>query len=83
MIKRFLNLIRASSSLYGISFPGLFAIVIVVTYDICGDITFLSCHLTLQEHAIKWSPDLMEGSSSLYVTILPGLVTRGIVVVKK
>ena len=44
----------------------------------CGsrDITYLICHVTLQDHFIKRS------CSSLYVTTLLGLVTIGIAVVK-
>ena len=43
------------------------------------DITHLICHTTLQDHVSK-SSDFMEGSSSLNVTTLPGLVAIGIAV---
>ena len=41
------------------------------------DITNLVWHVTLQDHLIKGSCDFMKGSPSLYVTILPSLVTIG------
>ena len=49
----------------------------------CGsrDITDLICHVKLQDHLIKGSYDFMEGSSLLYVTIMPSFVTVAIVVV--
>ena len=37
---------------------------------------YLICHVTLQDHVIKGSTDFMEGSSSLNVTSLPGLVAK-------
>ena len=51
----------------------------------CGsrDITYLICQLTLEDHNIKGSSDFIEGSFSLNVTTLPGLVALGIVVVEK
>ena len=48
---------------------------------ISRDITYLICHVNLQDHMIKGSCDFIEGSSSLYVTTLPGLVGTSIVVV--
>ena len=45
------------------------------------DITYLICHVTLQDHEIKESSDFIEGSSSLYVTILPSLVAVVILIV--
>ena len=47
-----------------------------------GDITYIICRVSLQDHAIKVLSDFMEGSSSLYVTTLLGLVVIGIVVVE-
>ena len=38
-----------------------------------GDITYLICYVTLQDHEIKRSCDFLEISSSLYVTTLPSL----------
>ena len=38
-----------------------------------GDITYLICYVTLQDHEIKRSCDCLEISSSLYVTTLPSL----------
>ena len=46
------------------------------------DITYLICHVTLQDHVIKGSCDFMEGSSSLYVTTMLCLVAINIVVVE-
>ena len=43
----------------------------------------MNCHVTLQDHLIKVSGDLMEESSSLYVTPpTAGLVAIGIVLVE-
>ena len=42
---------------------------------------YLIYHVTLQDHVIKRSCDFTKGSSSLHVTILPGLVFIDIVIV--
>ena len=47
-----------------------------------GDKTYLICHATMEDYMIKESCDFMEGSSSLYVTTLPNMVTIDIVVVE-
>ena len=47
-----------------------------------GDTTYSIFHLTLQDHTIKGSRDFMEGSYSLYVTILPDLVAIDFMVVE-
>ena len=44
-----------------------------------GDIKYLICHMTLQDHVIEGSRDTMGGSLSSYVTILSSLVAAGIV----
>ena len=53
-------------------------------YSHCGwgDITYSICHVTLQDHTVKGSCDFTEGSSTLHVTILPGLVAIDFVVVE-
>ena len=43
------------------------------------DITYLFCHVTLQNHVIKESCDLMEGSSLLYIPTLQSSVAIDIV----
>ena len=50
-------------------------------HNLCGswDITYLICHVTLQQLVIKGSFNFMGGNSSLYATILSGLVALGIV----
>ena len=50
-----------------------------------GNIKYLVCHVTLLDHVIKRSSDLLEGRSSLNVSILPGftMVTTGIVIIEK
>ena len=45
-----------------------------------GDITHLICHVIPKDHLLEGSPNFLKGSSSLYVTTLPSLVTKGIVV---
>ena len=46
-----------------------------------GDITYLICHVTLQDNVIKGSCDYLE-RSSLCVTILPDLGVMGILVME-
>ena len=65
MIKRFYNFT---------TLPSLVAIATVVIEDMI----YLICQVSLEDHAIKGSSDIMEGSSTLYVTTLPGWVARGI-----
>ena len=50
----------------------------------CGstDITYLTCHMTLQDHVISGSIDFMEEGSLLYVTNLPSLVAVALVVME-
>ena len=48
---------------------------------VSGHIRDLICHMTLKNHVIKGSSDLMEVSSSLCVTALPGVMGIGIVLV--
>ena len=69
MIRRFYNFT---------TLPSLVVIAIVVI----GNIICLICHVTLQDHAIKGSSDIMEGRSLWYITILPGLVDIGMAVVE-
>ena len=45
-----------------------------------GDILYSVCHVTLWDLVIKGSCDIMEGSSSLYLTTLPGEVAIGNVI---
>ena len=45
-------------------------------------ITYLIFHVTQQDHLNERSCDVTDGSSSLYVATLPGLVAIGIVVVE-
>ena len=47
-----------------------------------ADITHLVFNMILQGHFVKGSYDFLGGSSSLYVAILPNLVTLIFVVVK-
>ena len=47
-----------------------------------GDIAYFICHLTFQNHIVKGSSNFMEGSSSLNVLTLSGLVARYVVVMK-
>ena len=47
-----------------------------------GDLTYLICHVTLQDYVIKGSCDFMEGSSTFYGTTLPSLVATRILLVK-
>ena len=44
----------------------------------CGsrDITYLICHVTLQDHVTKESFNFMEGDSSLYIIALLDLVLQ-------
>ena len=42
-----------------------------------GDIMFLLCHVTSQDHVIKESCEFIGRSSSWYVTTLTSLVTMG------
>ena len=44
-----------------------------------GDITYLICQATFQDHVIKGSCEFIE-QSSLYVTVLSGLVAIDIVI---
>ena len=46
------------------------------------DITYIIYQVTLQDHMIKKFCDFIEGSSSLYRTILPSLIAIVIVVVE-
>ena len=69
MIRRFYNFT---------TLPSLVVIAIVVI----GNIICLICHVTLQDHAIKGSSDIMEGRSLWYITTLPGLVDIGMAVVE-
>ena len=47
-----------------------------------GDIEYLMCQLTSQNHVAEGSSNSKSGSSSLYVTILPGVVVIDIVALK-
>ena len=47
-----------------------------------GDIKYLMCQGTSQNHVIEASSNLMNGSTSWYVTTLSSLVTIDIAVVK-
>lgn len=38
------------------------------------EMSYLICHVTLQNHMIKESYEFMEGSSTFYQNILPSLV---------
>ena len=51
------------------------------SHSYCGteNITYLICHVILQDHMIKRFSDFMEGSSSLNVKTLPGLMAIDIV----
>ena len=51
-------------------------------FSTSGDIKYLTCHLTLQNHVIEGSRNLMKVSSSWYITTLPSLVAVGIVAVE-
>ena len=42
-----------------------------------GDIRYLICHVISQKHVIEESSDIVNGSSSWYVTTLPSLVVVG------
>ena len=44
--------------------------------------SLINLYVILQDQVIKRSCDFMEGSSSLHVTTLPGLVVIGILVVE-
>ena len=46
------------------------------------DITYLVCHVTLQDNMIKESCDFMEGNSSFHVNTLPSFVAIVIVIVE-
>ena len=48
-----------------------------------GDILYSVCHVTMWGYMIKGSCDIIEGSSSLYVTTPPGAVKIGSVVREK
>ena len=50
-------------------------------YSANGDIKYLTCDVTSQNHVIEGSCKFLSGSSSWYVTSLPSLVAMGIVVV--
>ena len=47
-----------------------------------GDIKYLTCHVTLQNHVFEGSSKFMSGSSSWFTTTLPSLMAIGIVVVE-
>ena len=47
-----------------------------------NDIKHFICHVILQNHVIEGSCNFMNGSSSMYVTILPSLLAIGIVVLE-
>ena len=47
-----------------------------------GNVTYLICHMTSQDHVIERSCEVTDGSTPLYVTILPSLMAIGIVVVE-
>ena len=47
-----------------------------------ADITYVICHMTLQDHVIWGSFDFVGGSSLLNVTTLPHLVAIGIALVQ-
>ena len=47
-----------------------------------GDIKYLICHVTSQNHVIERSSNFMSESSSWHVTTLPSLVPIGIVAVE-
>ena len=42
---------------------------LVLSHCGSGDIAYLICQVTLQDHVIKGSPDFTEGSSSLNIAI--------------
>ena len=46
-----------------------------------GDKKYIICQVTSQKQVIEISGNFIGGSSSLYVTTLPSLVARGIVIV--
>ena len=45
-----------------------------------GDMNYLTCHLTQQNHVIEGSSNFVKESFLWYVTTLPNLVAIGIVV---
>ena len=47
-----------------------------------GYTNYLTCHVTLQNHMIEGSSNLMSGSSSWCITTLPSLATVGVAVVE-
>ena len=47
-----------------------------------ADITYVICHMTLQDHVIWGSFDFVGGSSLLNATTLPHLVAIGIALVQ-
>ena len=47
-----------------------------------GDIKYLTCHMTLQNHVIDGSSNFINGSSSGYITTLPSLMAIAMLVVK-
>ena len=47
-----------------------------------GNITYLICHMTSQDHVIERSCEVTDGSTPLYVTVQPSLMAIGIVVVE-
>ena len=47
-----------------------------------GDVKYLICHVTSQNHVIGGSSNFMSWTSSWYVTNLPSLAARGIVVIE-
>ena len=47
-----------------------------------GDIKYLICHMTFENHVTERSYTFLSGCSSLPATILPTLVAIGIVVVE-
>ena len=48
-----------------------------------GDVTYLTCPMTSQQHVTEGKYGFMGRSSPLCLTILPGLLAIGIVVVEK
>ena len=47
-----------------------------------GDIKYLTCHVTFQNHVVEGSSNFISESSSRYITTLPSLVTLAIIVVE-
>ena len=47
-----------------------------------GDITYLACHVTLQNQVVDGLSDAMSGSTAWYITTLTSLVVIGIVVLE-